>query len=341
MQIEEPTGRTARKPAWKEAVEMYSSADDRRSLWQIVNTLVPYIALLAVMYLTLEISYWLTLALAVPTAGFMVRLFIQFHDCGHRSFFSTDRANVFWGKISGVLVFTPFFRWSFDHAVHHASSGDLDRRGTGDVWTMTVDEWNAASPRERLKYRLYRNPAIMFIFGPLNMLLLSNRIIRRRDSSRARRSILGTNLAIVAILVLAWLTIGLKEFFLVQLPVAWLAGMAGVWLFYVQHQFEGVYWEEHEEWDYVAAALAGSSYYRLPKILQWFTGNIGIHHIHHLEMRIPNYRLQECHDDRPQFQIEPVTLKTSLKSIRYRLYDKVNNRLVSFRQARLLQPEQS
>jgi omega-6 fatty acid desaturase (delta-12 desaturase) len=316
-------------------VKGFARSDTKRSIWQIVNTLVPYVALWVLMVLSLDISYWLTLLLAIPAAGFLVRLFIQFHDAGHGSLFKSPKANEVWGIITGILTFTPFHHWRHEHAVHHASAGDLDRRGVGDVMTLTVEEWLALPPLKRLGYRLYRHPVIMFGLGPLYMFLIAHRFAGRNPSKAARRSVIGTNLAIVALGALISVVIGFKAYLLIQLPLVWLGGIAGVWLFYVQHQFEGVYWEKHENWDYVTAALKGSSYYKLPGILKWFTGNIGIHHVHHLNPRIPNYRLQACHDAVPSLQIEPITLLSSLKCLKFRLYDEVNRRLVGFREAKL------
>jgi omega-6 fatty acid desaturase (delta-12 desaturase) len=281
------------------------------------------------MVLSLDVSYWLTLLLSIPTAGFLVRIFIIFHDCGHGSFFASRRANDLVGAFTGVLTFTPYHRWRRAHAVHHATAGDLDRREMGDVWTMTVMEYIEAPAVRRLGYRLYRNPVIMFTLGSWLSFLVFQRFWYR-EGKRERNSVLWTNLALLFIVVVASFTIGLKAYLLVQLPVLFLAATAGVWLFYVQHQFEGVYWERHENWDYMDAALRGSSFYKLPRLLQWFSGNIGFHHIHHLSPRIPNYNLEQCHNENPLFHIEPVTLRSSLNSLGFRLYDEEHRRLVGF-----------
>ncbi len=324
-------------PALKQAVMAYANSDTWRSTWQIINTVVPYVTLWVLMYFSLRVSYWLTLLLAIPTAGFMVRLFIQFHDCGHASFFKSPRANEVWGIISGILTFTAFYQWRREHARHHASAGDLDRRGVGDIWTLTVEEWLALPRWKRFGYRVYRHPIVIFGFGPLYMFLIAHRFAGADPTPKDRRSVLATNLAIAALILAFSLTIGIKAYILIQLPIIWIGGIAGVWLFYIQHQFEGVYWERHEKWDYVSAALKGSSYYRLPKVLQWFSGNIGIHHIHHLNPRIPNYHLQAACDATRQVQVEPVTLLISLKSLGFRLYDEANRRLVGFREAKRAQ----
>ena len=278
------------------------------------------------------VSYWVTLALAVVAAAFLVRIFIFFHDCCHGSFFSSSRANTALGYITGIATFTPFHSWRRSHARHHATSGNLDRRGVGDIWTMTVEEYQAAPRRTRVAYRLYRNPLFMFGFGPAVSFLIAQRFFTKEAKRRERVSVLITNLAILAIVVLASLTIGFWTYVLIQLPVILVAGAAGIWLFYVQHQYEGVYWARGESWSLAKAALEGSSYYRLPKVLQWFTGNIGLHHIHHLRPRIPNYRLQECYDQVPAMQaVQPLTIGKSLKSLRMNLWDEEQQELVSFR----------
>lgn len=319
------------KNTWRQAIASYQQPDVRHSIWQLANTLVPYFFLLALMYWSLGVSYWLTLLLALPASGLLVRNFIIFHDCGHESFFRSRQANAIIGYLTGILVFTPYHQWRHHHAIHHATAADLDRRGVGDVWTMTLDEYRQASAWKRFIYRAYRHPVIMFVFGSLVVFLLNHRFPTRNSKRRERNSVHITNLAILAIMVLAHFTIGLRAYILIQLPVIWLAAMFGVWLFYVQHQFDGVYWERHERWDFVQAALEGSSFYRLPKVLQWFSGNIGFHHIHHLSPRIPNYFLERCYRDQPLFQVKPVTLLSSLKSLTFRLWDEGNRRLVGFK----------
>jgi len=319
---------------WQKVVARYQTPDTRRSLWQMFNSLVPYFLLWYLMLLSLRISYWLTLALAIPAAGFMIRTFIIFHDCGHGSFFKSKRANDILGFITGVITFTPYYRWRHDHAVHHATVGDLDRRGTGDVWTLTVKEYQALPPGKKLAYRIFRHPLVLFTIGALGVFLVGNRFVPRSAGKRERASVHWTNLALAGIVVLMSLTIGLKAYVLVQLPVLALGASVGVWLFYVQHQFEGVYWERHERWDYLDAALKGSSYYHLPPVLQWFTGNIGFHHIHHINARIPNYNLEKCHRENPQFQqVKELTLLSSLRSLKLRLWDEERRELVGFAEA--------
>jgi omega-6 fatty acid desaturase (delta-12 desaturase) len=324
----------ATRPAWHQDVARYAHADERKAIWQLVNTLVPYVGLWVLMVYTIKagVSYWATLALAVVAAAFLMRIFIFFHDCCHGSFFSSPRANTTLGYITGIATFTPFHAWQRSHAQHHATCGNLDRRGFGDVWTMTAEEYEAAPRRTQIAYRLYRNPLVMFGLGPASSFLIAQRFFPKGGKRRERVSVLVTDLAILAIIVLASLTIGFQTYLLIQLPIILIAGALGIWLFYVQHQFEGVYWARQETWDFTRAALEGSSYYKLPRVLQWFTGNIGLHHIHHLRPRMPNYNLQLCYDQVPAMQaVEPLTIGKSLKSLRMNLWDEKQQELVSFR----------
>lgn len=322
---------TSQVGSWQKIVAAYQTPHAGRSWWQVINTLVPFFLLWILMVLSLDVSYWLTLLLAFPTAGFFARTFIIFHDCGHGSFFKSKRANDIMGYITGIITLTPYHRWRHDHAVHHASVGDLDRRGVGDIMTLTVKEYQNKSAWERLVYRVTRHPLALFTVGPLGLFLINNRFSTRTSGKRERYSVYWTNLALLIILLVMSLTIGLKAFFLVLLPVMVIGTTAGVWLFYVQHQFEGVYWERHERWDYLSAALKGSSYYKLPRILQWFSGNIGFHHIHHISPRIPNYYLEKCHRENPMFQnVQTLTLLSSLKCMFLNLWDEDNGKLVGF-----------
>jgi omega-6 fatty acid desaturase (delta-12 desaturase) len=269
--------------------------------------------------------------LAVLAGAILVRTFIIFHDCGHGSFFRSPKANHILGTITGVLTFTPYFHWRWEHAIHHSSAGDLDRRGTGDVWTLTVQEYLESSHWKRFAYRLARNPVVLFVVAPLFLFLIQQRVPSLKAPVRERYSVYGTNLALGAIAAGLIALFGLKAYLVIQLTVLITAAAAGVWLFYVQHQFEGVYWERSENWEYAEAALKGSSFYKLPRILQWFSGNIGFHHIHHLSPRIPNYNLEACHRAEPLFQsVKPVTLFSSFKSLTFRLWDERRRRLVGF-----------
>lgn len=302
-----------------------------RSLRQIADSLLPYLALFAAMIWSLDVSYWLTLALAIPASGFLVRVFIIFHDCGHGSFFRSRRANRTVGFLAGLLFFLPYHYWTHQHSVHHATAGDLDNRGSGDVHTITVREYRALSPLRRLLYRIYRNPFTLLVLGPLFVFLIRYRYWHPSDDRRRRKSAMVTNASLLAIVALAWLTIGLKSYLLVQVPILVVSGAFGVWLFYVQHQFEGTYWERHERWSHLTGALRGSSFYELPRVLQWFTGNIGFHHVHHLNPRIPNYRLQACHEAIEELRRVPaLTLRESLSCLRCHLWCEERSRLVSF-----------
>jgi omega-6 fatty acid desaturase (delta-12 desaturase) len=321
--------------AWREAVAGHQGPVLRRSVWQLVSTLSCYVAMWALMILSLKISYWLTLALAVVAAGLAVRLFIIFHDAGHGSFFASRRANDITGFITGVLTFTPYLQWRRLHALHHATSGDLDRRGPGDVWTLTVEEYNGAGRWKRLAYRTVRNPFVLFVIGPIYVFLIEYRFWWRASGERERRGVHLTNAALLGIALAMSLTVGFKAYVLIQLPVHMIAGAAGMWLFYVQHQFEDVYWERRKEWDFADAALQGSSFYKLPRILQWFSGNIGFHHVHHLSPAIPNYNLERCHNGSPIFRgVKPVTLWSGMKALTFRLWDERERKLVGFGGAR-------
>jgi len=322
------------KPAWYWNAAEYGKSNLRKSIWQLVNTFGSYGLLWALMIGTLKWRwpYWMTLALAVVAGGILVRVFIVFHDCCHGSFFASRRANTILGYISGVLTFTAFEDWRRVHNRHHATAGDLDRRGVGDIWTMTVEEYLAAPLGQRLSYRLYRNSFVLLVPGALLLFLIVQRFARKGAGTRERMSVLYTNLALLLIVGIANWTIGLPSYLLIQLPVIVIAGSVGLWLFYIQHQFENAYWVRHESWDPMRVALEGSSYFKLPKILQWFTGNIGLHHIHHVRPSIPNYNLQRCQDAVPAFQaVQPITLMTSFRLLRLSLCDVGSQKLVGFR----------
>lgn len=325
--------------SWRLTVAPFEKPSHKRSLGQLANSVLPYLALLVAMHFALGISYWLTLALAIPAAGFLTRIFIIFHDCGHGSFFRSRRANRIVGFLTGVLVFTPADSWHRRHAIHHASSGDLDRRGVGDVWTLTVKEYQALPRWRRLAYRLYRHPVVLLGIGPSYTFFIEHRLWSRQESLSARWSTMQTNLALAAIALACGLTIGWRAYFLIQVPVMLLAGTFGVWLFYVQHQFEGAFWSRHDKWTWVGQALEGSSFYQLPPVLQWFSGNIGFHHVHHLSSRIPNYNLAACHRSQALFRdVKPITWRSSLHSLSFRLWDEEQHKLVGFRTGAGLAP---
>jgi len=318
----------------KDNVARFQVASLWRARWQLINSLVPYVFLWFAMDRALLVSYWLMLPIAILAAGFLVRIFIIFHDCGHGSFFRSKRANNATGALAGLVLLTPYRHWRWQHSLHHGTAGDLDRRGSGDIWTLTVQEYLQSTRSRRLAYRLARNPIVLFVIAPLYVFVVQHRFASATAPKRERRSVHLTNWALLAAVLVMSVVIGLKALLLIQLTVSAFAGALGLWLFYVQHQFEGAYWARSVDWNYTAAALQGSSFYKLPRILQWFTGNIGFHHIHHLSPRIPNYHLQRCHDADPFFEtIKPLTLLTSLKCLTHRLWDEQRNAFVGFGQA--------
>jgi acyl-lipid omega-6 desaturase (Delta-12 desaturase) len=326
---------TARPPFWREVLAPYERPRVARSLLDLATSVVPYLALLVLMYLARDVSVLLVLALAVPAAGFLLRTYIMFHDCAHGSFLPSKRANAWLGVGLGLLVYSPFQSWRHSHAVHHATAGDLDRRGVGDVATLTVAEYRAASRARRFGYRLFRNPLVMFGLGPVYAMVLRPRLFSRSDRPRIRRSVMATNVALAVVVGLACWLVGWRTYLLVQWPAALLAGSAGVFLFYVQHQFEDTYWQSREGWSYADAALRGSSHLKLPAVLRFFTGNIGLHHVHHLSARVPNYNLQRAHDETALFHGVPtLSLWDGLRAVRLKLWDEDRGRLVTFAEAR-------
>jgi len=323
--------------AWRELVHPHMTPDKKRSIWQIVNTVVPLAVLYFLMYQSLSYSYWLTLALAFPAGGFTVRAFIIMHDCGHGSFFKSSSANHWVGTICGILVHTPYFRWTHEHAIHHATSGDLDRRGVGDVVTLTIKEYLSRTKWHRFTYRVYRHPFVTFFVGPHYIFLFRLRFVGKHSGQRERRGVYLTNAVLITLWALSIWSIGLPAVLLIWVPVQMIAGVSGVWLFYVQHQYEDTYWQPNKHWDYATAALMGSSYYKLPRLLQWFSGNIGFHHIHHLCAKIPNYKLEACHRQNPPFQQAPtLTFWKSLRCVKLKLWDEDRQRLIGFRELKKL-----
>ncbi|EOO18252.1 fatty acid desaturase [Bacillus mycoides] len=321
----------------KKQVAPFEKSTAKKSVWQIINTVVPFIILWYLAYKSLSVSYWLALVPSLLAAGFMTRVFIIFHDCTHHSFFKSRRVNRIVGTCMGVLTLFPFDQWGHEHSVHHATSGNLDKRGTGDIWTLTVNEYLAAPFRLRLAYRLYRNPLVMFGLGPIYVFLLKNRFNRKGARKKERMNTYLTNVLIVALVGLLCWAIGWQSFLLVHGSIFLIAGSIGIWLFYVQHTFEDSYFEEDKDWEYVKAAVEGSSFYKLPKVLQFLTGNIGFHHVHHLSPRVPNYKLEEAHNNTlPLKNVPTITLATSLRSIRFRLWDEQNNNFVSFKDVKKL-----
>ncbi|MEA3462849.1 MAG: fatty acid desaturase [Bacteroidota bacterium] len=324
-------------PTWIEVISKYNKPDTEKSIWQIINSLGPYILLWIAMYFSLGISYLLTLGLAVLAAGFLVRIFIIFHDCGHGSFFRSNRANQIVGTILGSLVFTPHDYWHSEHSIHHKTVGNLDKRGSGDVKTLTVEEYEELPAGKKFYYRLYRNPIILFVFAPFILFVIWFRFPRKSMGKAGRRSVYITNLIILLVCTPLILLMGWKAFLMIQLPVIYIATVTGVWLFYVQHQYEDVIWTRQEEWDYKKMALEGSSFMKFPRLFQWFSGNIGYHHIHHLSPKIPNYKLEKCHKENQMFgTIKAVTFVPSLRTMSLRLWNEKAGRLISFRQYKKL-----
>ena len=321
--------------AWPRILSNYRKPHRGRSLFELAVTLVPFVGLWALAAVAVNQGFWWGMVLTIPAAGFLLRLFMIQHDCGHGSFFAHRQADDWTGRVIGVLTLTPYDYWRRTHAVHHASAGNLDERGVGDITTLTVAEYHSLSRMRRLAYRLYRNPIVMFGLGPIWLFLFKQRLPfgMMRSGVEPWASTMGTNLAIlVASAGLIWLT-GLGSFLLVHFPVVALAGSAGVWLFYVQHQFEETHWSKSTEWQFQNSALHGSSHYDLPLVLRWMTGNIGIHHVHHLSSRVPSYRLPEVLRDYPELRsIGRVNIMDSLRSVNLVLWDEPSQRLIPFRE---------
>ena len=320
----------ATSPHWQPMVAPYARPDLRQALWQLANSLLPFLAMWPIMFWAGRISYWLVLPLALIAAAFWIRTFIIFHDCCHGSYFKSRRANETVGFILGILTLTPFHQWRHDHAIHHATAGNVDKRYTGDVPTMTVKEYLAAPWWRKAGYRIMRHPLFLFTIGSTAMFTLLHRIPPRGVGKREFWSVILTDLALFALLGGLGLLVGWKALLIVGLAVVVPATAAGVWLFYVQHQFEGVYWETRDRWNFARAGLEGSSFYALPRVLQWVTGNIGFHHIHHLSPKVPSYRLEACHKANPALQVKPLTLLHSLKGVRLHLIDDATCKLVGW-----------
>lgn len=320
--------------SWVKVVARYQTPDTRIALGQVLSSFGPFVALQALMYALWPVAPWLIPVLAVFAGGFLVRIFIILHDCGHGSFTKNQRLNDIFGIISGVFTLTPYYQWRHGHAIHHATSGDLDRRGIGDVDTLTVREYVALPWWRRLAYRVYRFPLFMFGLGAVFLFVVINRFAAPGSPRREVVSTHATSLAIAGAAALMVALVGWQAFLAVYGLSMAVAAVGGVWLFYLQHQFEATYWKPHPEWDYYMASIKGSSFYQLPKILQWFTGNIGFHHIHHLSPKIPNYRLEQCFRENAQFHdVTTLTLASSLETLQWRLWDEDLERMVGFARA--------
>ncbi|MBE0699440.1 MAG: fatty acid desaturase [Anaerolineaceae bacterium] len=320
----------------------YQKADIRHSVFQLANTLIPYFILWYLMVRAFAVSYWLTLPLAVVAGLFLVRIFIFFHDCGHNSFFPSKRLNKLVGFWLGVLVFTPGEQWWHSHAIHHATSGNLDKRGVGDVEMLTQEEYLQARWSKKLGYRFFRNPLVMFGLGPIFMFLLMARLALPSYGKKEKMSVVWTNLAILAVGVIMSLLVGWKAYLLIQLPVIWIAGGLGIWMFYLQHQFEESYWERDPEWNYVASALLGASFYKLPALMQWFTGSIGYHHIHHLSPRIPNYNLEKAHETSPLIQhwTRQINFGEGWRTVRMKVWNEATRHMSGFPRGKSVMKQQ-
>lgn len=318
----------------RKEVAPFAKSETSKSVFQMFNTIIPLLLIWGAGYYLLQFSPWWTVVCSVIASGFVVRTFIIFHDCTHGSFFNSKKANTIVGNITGVLTSFPFEKWKREHTIHHASSSNLDKRGIGDIDMLTVDEYLEKSKLGRLGYRLYRNPIIMFGLGPLYMVLVLNRFNRKDAKKKERLNTYYTNIVLLAICTILIFMFGWQTFLLVHGLTLFIAGSLGIWLFYIQHTYEDSYFEYDPNWDYVKAAVEGSSYYKLPKILQWITGNIGFHHVHHLAPRVPNYNLEAAHESIPPLQkATTITLKTSLESVRYKLYDPEQQKFVTFKEA--------
>ncbi|QDV04665.1 Fatty acid desaturase [Planctomycetes bacterium Poly30] len=321
----------------KAETRKFQQSHTGKATWQVINSVGSYVALWAIMYFTVQVSWLLTLPFALVAAGVLVRVFIISHDCGHSSFFQSERWNTIIGVITGLLTFTSYHHWRGEHAVHHGTCSNLDRRGTGDVWTMTVSEYKAASRWKKFGYRFVRNPIVLLVIAPLFLFLVLERFPRKNAPRKEVLATRWTNVALAAMVASMCWVFGTSTFLLLQLGIVSVAMGAGVWLFYVQHQFEDTYWAKNADWDFGVAALEGSSFCKLPKILQWFSGNIGFHHIHHLAPRVPNYHLESCHKaiEAVGAKAREVTLWEGIKALRLQLWDEATSQLISFRQARV------
>jgi omega-6 fatty acid desaturase (delta-12 desaturase) len=325
---------------WIEVLQRYRHPDPARSSFEVFITLTPFVALWVAAWAALSVGYWLTLVLTIPAAFFLVRLFLIQHDCGHGALFRKRLTNDWVGRAMGVLTLTPYDAWKRSHAIHHSASGNLDERGVGDINTLTVREYRALPAGRRLAYRLYRNPFVMFAIGPVLLFVVQHRLpmaMLRGADWRSWASVIGTNLALIVLGGLVIWLVGWKEFLAVQLPIVAMGSSIGVWLFYIQHQFEDTFWADDREWNVHEAALHGSSHYDLPGFLPWLTANIGVHHVHHLYSRIPYYKLPQVLRDFPELaNVHRITLWESFKCVKLRLWDESQRRLVSFAEARAI-----
>jgi len=314
-------------------VAPFAKSETKKSVVQMINTIIPLLIFWGMGYTFANTNPWISVFCAVIASGFVVRTFIIFHDCTHGSFFKSKKANDWVGNLTGILTSFPYAKWRREHLIHHATSGNLDKRGIGDIDMLTTDEYLALSKTKRFFYRLYRNPLVMFGLGPLYLVLVLNRFNRKDAKKKERFNTYFTNIVVALIITALIIVFGWKAVLLVHGVTMFIAGALGIWLFYIQHTYEDSYFEYDPEWDYVKAAVEGSSFYKLPKVLQWITGNIGYHHVHHLAPRVPNYYLEAAHNSVPPLQkATTITIKTSLESVRYKLYDPEKKKFVTFKE---------
>lgn len=322
-----------KKASWLEDIRIFAKPHRFRSFIYVMTSIVPYLCLLAGMIILHKwgFPYGIILILSLLAAGFFVRTFMVLHDCAHGSFITSKKVSTILGYFCGILTLTPYSDWQRSHIIHHSNVGNLDKRGIGDVWTMTVKEYEASTSWGRLKYRVFRNPFFLFILAPQLLFILSFRFPQKNSNKKDSFSIVFTDLILILTLVVAYFTIGIGSYLAVQLPIWFIGTSAGVWLFYIQHQFRNVLWQRQEQWDFITAATEGSSFYKLPGFLRWFTGNIGYHNIHHLNARIPCYNLKRCYDHVPELHDYTfVTFISAFKSLRLHLWDEDKKKLVSF-----------
>ncbi len=321
--------------SWQSIVIKYNKPRISRSVWQLINSIVPYILLWILMVFTLKISFWLTLPLIFLAAGFLIRIFIIFHDCGHGSFFKSKKLNFYIGSACGMMAFTPYHKWTDSHRLHHQTVGNLDKRGLGDVWTLTVEEYLALSSFDKFKYRFFRHPAVLLGIGGIAIFIIGHRFSNRKMTKKQRLNVYSTNAIMLAAAAIVSYFIGWQAFLIIQLPVMYFASIGGIYLFYLQHQYEEVYWCREKDWDYKQMAMHGSSFFKLPGILRWFTGNIGFHHVHHLGPTIPNYNLPKCHKENEMFhEVKPIGFFESLRSLNIRFWDEANQKAVGLKDLR-------
>jgi omega-6 fatty acid desaturase (delta-12 desaturase) len=329
------TSHSASKPNLQKIAKPYCEADDARSWWQIANTIGPLLIMIVAAFWVQKTSLLMSIPFVVIGGLLITRTFIIMHDCGHGSFFKNKKTRDFVGVITGIICSTPYFQWTREHAFHHQHSGDLGYRGRGDVWTMTFAEYEKASSLEKFQYYLYRHPIVTFGIGPVFLFQFRHRITVKTDRPLERRNVHFTNFALALILGGLGFTLGFKNVFMVYLPMTMIAQLVGCLLFYVQHQYEEVYWSKGDKWSYNTAALEGCSYLKLPKVIQWFTGNIGFHHIHHLNHKIPNYKLEQCYNENGIFQsVETLTLSDMLPCIALKVYDESTGKMLTWAQVR-------